>query len=88
MLKEIDNYVLVNFNESQIKNFTCSNTKSLVQFDTTLEMPEHLTTIMGQKYRRVTKFDGWYSLHFDPVDPYIDHSKTPEDWKSADGTHV
>ena len=87
MLKEVDNYVLVNFNESAINDFTCSNSRSLVQFETTLTMPEHLTTIMGQKYRRVIKFDGWYSLHFDPEGPYIDHSKTPKDWIMDDGTH-
>ena len=88
MLKELDNYVLVNFNESQIKNFTCSNTKSLVQLETTQKMPEHLTTIMGQKYKRKIMVEGYFSLHFDPEGPYMDHSKTPEDWKSADGTHV
>ena len=47
MLKEVDNYVLKNFNETQIKNFTCTNSKSLVQLETTLKMPEHLDTIMG-----------------------------------------
>jgi len=87
MLKEVDNYILANFNESAINDFTCSNSRSLVQFETTLTMPEHLTTIMGQKYRRVIKFDGWYSLHFDPEGPYLDHSKTPKDWVLDDGKH-
>lgn len=47
MLKEVDNYILANFNESAINDFACSNSRSLVQFETTLTMPEHLTTIMG-----------------------------------------
>ena len=59
----------------------------MVELETILEMPEHLTTIIGQKYKRVLKFDGWYSLHFDPVAPYIDHSKTPKTWTYANGTH-
>jgi len=87
MLREVDNYVLVNFDESQIKDFTCSNTKSIVQLETILKMPEHLTTIMGQKFRRVIFYDGFYSLHFDPEGPYVDHSNTPETWKLANGTH-
>lgn len=87
MLEEVDNYVLVNFDEEQIRDFTCSNTKATVKLNTTLKMPEHLTTIMGQKYKRVIKFDGWYSLHFDPEGPYVDHSTTPETWILSNGTH-
>ena len=30
---------------------------------------------------------GWYSLHFDPVAPYVDHSTTPKSWAYKDGTH-
>ena len=30
---------------------------------------------------------GFFSIHFDPETPYVDHSKTPEDWKTDDGTH-
>ena len=26
-------------------------------------------------------------MHFDPVHPYVDHSKTPFSWKMDNGTH-
>ena len=31
---------------------------------------------------------GWYSLHFDPVAPYVDHSTTPKSWAFDNGTHA
>ena len=30
---------------------------------------------------------GWYSIHFDPVAPYVDHSTTPKSWAFNNGTH-
>ena len=42
---------------------------------------------MGQQYQRVFKYLGWYSLHFDPKDPYLDHSTTPVSWAYENGTH-
>lgn len=30
---------------------------------------------------------GWYSLHFDPISPYIDLRDTPKEWKMVNGTH-
>jgi len=33
------------------------------------------------------KFIGWYSMHFDPERPYIDHSTTPKSWAFDNGTH-
>lgn len=30
---------------------------------------------------------GWFSLHFDPENPYVDHSATPDSWTLDDKTH-
>ena len=84
---ELDLYNLANFDDKAIQEFFCYNTNSMVKFESTLKMPQHLTTIMGQQYQRVIKFLGWYSLHFDKKAPYIDHSTTPKSWSFENGVH-
>lgn len=73
--------------EEAIQKFVCDNTQASFQFKSSLKLPQHLTTIIGQQYRRVQNVMGFFSIHFDPEHPYVDHSKTPEDWKTDDGTH-
>lgn len=50
---EYDLYKEANFDDKAIEEFFCYNTNSMVTFESTLKMPQHLKTIMGQQYQRV-----------------------------------
>ena len=49
-LQERDLYITKNFDKSKIENYMCENTNSKITFKSTLILPQHLTTIMGQQY--------------------------------------